>query len=231
MFSARFQLNGDVVARSIGQILSEAEIAFRRADRGVAEGDLNLLERGAAVACQTGVGSAQIVRSEAQTEPGSIRHDDLIDSLSADAVSDQVIGLIDGTEQPPLANAGGCEPDLQAGPSPAWNGNRTRAVVFAYQVHDDPAAVAFLELLDGKRSQLIPSQSGADEQGEQSLVAPALQRGKIWSVEQALYLFESQPVAQASASPTGATDSGDSRCHGRIEQPVIGSLERQLSQD
>ena len=46
----------------------------------------------------------QIVRSEVQPEPAGIGHDDLIDSLSADAVPDEVIGLIDGTEQPPLTH-------------------------------------------------------------------------------------------------------------------------------
>src|SRR5581483_10018868 len=129
MPSTGFQLNGDVVARSIGQILSETEITFGRTDRRMAERDLNLLERGAAVACQTGVGPTQNVRSEAQPEPAGMRHDDLIDSLSADAVSDQVIGLIDGAEQPPLANAGGCEPNLQAGPGPTRHGHRANAVV------------------------------------------------------------------------------------------------------
>ena len=55
-------VEAEVIAGGVVEVLADAQVAFRGQDGGVAQGELNLLEGGAAFVGQFGEGSSQIVR-------------------------------------------------------------------------------------------------------------------------------------------------------------------------
>ena len=71
---------------------------------------------------------------------------------------------------------------------PGRDRDRAQAAVLAAEIHDHPAAVALLDVLDGQRHGFAAAQPAADQQGEQRAIAFSLERGRVGAVDERLGL-------------------------------------------
>jgi hypothetical protein len=87
-----------MVARGVRQILADAEIPLGRHNGGVAECELDLLERRVAVIGKIGERAAEIVRGDIHVEIDAVSPHNAEDRLRRDPFGQHTINFVDSPE-------------------------------------------------------------------------------------------------------------------------------------
>ena len=95
------------VAGGVVEVLANAQIAFDGLDGGVAEGELDLLERHPALVGELGEGTTQVVRRNLHSDPPAVADDGLEHRLRPHRVVTDATSLVDGPQHSAFGDAGG----------------------------------------------------------------------------------------------------------------------------
>ena len=101
------------------EVLTQAQVALGGLDRGVAERDLDLLERRAALVGELGEGAPQVVRRDPDADPVTVSGDGLEDRLRPERARADAATLRDAAQHGSGVDAGGRGPGLRAPRTPA----------------------------------------------------------------------------------------------------------------
>ena len=124
-------------------------------------------------------GAPQVMRGERDTEPLCVRPDDLEDRLGLEPPGSDLTVAINAPEHRPTRNSGGAFPADNCIVGPQRNRHAAHAAVFADQVHDEPASLAMLDVVDVERCYLGTAQPGAEQKAEHCAVADTFDRAQV----------------------------------------------------
>ncbi len=140
----------------------------------MAEQQLDLLEFPAPGAAELGAGSAEVVRPQPETQLVPVKDRGGEDRLGRERVAGDLAVAVERAQDPPLGNAGRGAPPVDRLLDPGRDRDRAQAAVLAAEVHDHPAAVALLDVLDRQCHGFGAAQPAADQQGEEGAVPLSL---------------------------------------------------------
>ena len=100
--------------------------------------------------------------------------------------------------------------------------------MLAYEIHDAPAPVALLDMLESKRRYLGSPKTTAEKNGDDSAIAQPFQSAGVGRVQETLCLAYRKPVAGSYAHGLRALHAGDARRQLGRDQPIVGGLRGQL---
>src|ERR1022692_1738834 len=189
------------------EILLGAEVPLGSLDTRMAKHHLDLLKFGAGCSAEFGARAASVVRRDARN-PGSLRvgPEHLPYDLLGECVAPHLVAANDGPEHVAVHDASGGGPRVDGHLNPGGHRNDPpHAPVLPVEVHDTPPAIPLLYVGHRKRRHLRPPQSAAQEHGDDSAVAQALERRDIRRVQERLRLLERQPVAGVNPATVTVT--------------------------
>src|SRR5262249_53258318 len=125
---------------------------------------------------------------------GGFLHDMPNDFL-CDAFTPRRAPPADTPEQPPSRDLRRCGPAVNRRLDPAGHRYGSDVRGFADQIGDDPVILSLLKVLHSEVRDLAAPQPTRQHHRKNRAVAAALQALGVWSPEESLTLFGSQPVA------------------------------------
>jgi hypothetical protein len=168
----------------------------------VAEQEFYLLE----VAPRLRKSLAQVMRRQLfETHGARVLLNDLLHGTWSEILAPDFAALVHRAKDLPLGDAGRDGPGVDRCFDPRRNGNRTNPVPFSRDVDHHPAV---LPPGDGSDlhlgEQLCPEQPTAEQEGQDGLVAFALEALPVRQRKQFLRLLPGQPIADAVPPPRRA---------------------------
>jgi hypothetical protein len=113
---------------------------------------------------------------------------------------------------------------------PVRDRDRADPPTLAGDVDEDRPAVPLLEVRHRQAHELTPTQCAADEDGQDSPVAPAFDGGRVRSLQEGCRFFRGRPLPHPDPQAPHASDAGDPSGDRRVHPPVLGRFGRQLPQ-
>ena len=191
------------------EVLSEAQVALGGLDGGVAERELDLLERRPARVGELGEGAPQVVRRDPDADAVTVGGDRLEDRLRPQRTGPDAAGLRDAAQHRSGVDAGGRGPAIEGGLGPGRHRDGADAAVLADEIDDRPAALSLSDRAEVEPRELTAAQTTAHKHPQQHAVAQAFRGRRVGGFEQLLGLGQRQPVAGPHARTTGASDAQD----------------------
>lgn len=191
----------------------------------MAQQELDLLKFPAGFMTETGACATHVMGShifKAALRTSSFHNTP--DGLGAEGGFSDPLGLVDGPKYRSGGDVGGTEPAVHCGLDPCRDWDGPHLATLAHKVGDDPVLVSLLQIFDGERGCLGPSEPASEKHGDHGIVALAPQVPKLKYGQEPSALFGGQPIANPHSTFFNALYSSDPCCKVGAQEAAIRSL-------